>query len=434
MQVLDRVGRAFAFGLAVWAGAASSAWAGGAVKRVSVGPSGLEGDEYSQEPSLSANGRFVAFESGAGNLVRGDTNGTADVFVRDRKERATRRVSVGLNGAEPDGNSYGPAISATGRFVAFASSAANLVPGDTNREPNVFLRDLGTGNIWRLSEGPGGIQGDSFSQTPAISAFGRFVAFVSLATNLVPNDTNNTQDVFVHDRRTGAIRRVSVATGGAQGDGSFNEAPAISADGRFVAFYSDSTNLVPNDTNGVADIFVHELPTGQTRRVSVGAGGEQSNGFSASPSLSADGRFVAFISIANNLVPGDTNGEFDVFVRDRRTGTTKRVSVGPDGTQGTGGTIEETAISADGRAVAFAWNGNNLVPNDTNGEPDVFVRDLSTGATSLVSAGRSGAPGNAPSFSPVISANGRVVGFASPAGDLVPGDTNGVNDVFVRAR
>jgi Tol biopolymer transport system component len=375
MQVLDRVGRAFAFGLAVWAGAASSAWAGGAVKRVSVGPSGLEGDEYSQEPSLSANGRFVAFESGAGNLVRGDTNGTADVFVRDRKERATRRVSVGLNGAEPDGNSYGPSISATGRFVAFASSAANLVPGDTNREPNVFLRDLGTGNIWRLSEGPGGIQGDSFSQTPAISAFGRFVAFVSLATN-----------------------------------------------------------LVPNDTNGVADIFVHELPTGQTRRVSVGAGGEQSNGFSASPSLSADGRFVAFISIANNLVPGDTNGEFDVFVRDRRTGTTKRVSVGPDGTQGTGGTIEETAISADGRAVAFAWNGNNLVPNDTNGEPDVFVRDLSTGATSLVSAGRSGAPGNAPSFSPVISANGRVVGFASPAGDLVPGDTNGVNDVFVRAR
>src|SRR5437016_8015596 len=242
----------------------------------------------------------------------------------------------------------------------------------------------------RVSVASGGTEGNGASLSSALSADGRFVAFVSAATDLVAADTNGVSDVFVHDRQTGATERVSVASGGAEGNGSsgligFAFPPALSADGRFIAFVSFATNLVAGDTNGATDVFVHDRQTGTTERVSVASGGTQSNAASLGSALSADGRFVAFQSDATNLVAGDTNGATDVFVRDRQTGMTERVSVASDGTQANN-VSSYPALSADGRFVAFESDATNLVAGDTNGATDVFVHDRQTGATERVSA------------------------------------------------
>ena len=400
-------------------------------ERVSVGSGGVQGNAESGDPSISADGRFVAFVSSASNLVPGDTNRRADVFVRDRRTGTTRRVSLGAGGAQGNGDSSEPALSANGRFVAFYSEARNLVPGDTNGQADVFVRDRRTGTTRRVSLGSGGSQSNGASVQPALSADGRFVAFISDATNLVPGDTNGLTDVFVRDRQTGTTRRVSLGAGGAQGNWGSVE-PAVSADGRFVAFTSLADNLVPGDTNGItADVFVRDRQTGTTRRVSVGPGGVQSDGNSQFPALSADGRFVAFWSQATNLVPTDTNGTADVFVRDRQTGTTRRVNVGPGGVQANDISFY-LALSADGRFVAFSSFATNLVPGDTNGSYDVFVRDRQKGTTRRVSLGPGGAQGNDSSYDPAVSADGRFVAFSSDASNLVPGDTNGFTDVFVR--
>src|SRR5438067_1693678 len=298
--------------------------------------------------------------------------------------QTTERVSVDSAGNEqigppPDGPTPPPSISADGRFVAFDSRATNLVPGDTNGRSDLLGHDRQTWITERMSVDGAGNQGNSDSDRPLISANGRFVAFNSRSTNLVPGDTNGTSDVFVHDRQTGTTERVSVDNTGNQGNGG-SGVVAISADGRFVAFVSTATNLVPGDTNGVLDVFVHDRQTGTTERVSVDSAGNQGNGGSAVFAISADGRFVAFVSSATNLVPGDTNGGQDVFVHDRRTGTTERVSVDSAGTE-SNGSSERPAISADGRFVAFWSSATNLVTGDTNGTSDVFVHDRGAPAT-----------------------------------------------------
>ena len=315
----QRVGAVLALELvgAVTITAITSAWAHGIAERVSLGPGGVQANEPSFLPALSRDGRFVAFYSAATNLVAGDTNGVTDVFIRDRQNGSTNRVSIGPGGTQGNDSSLNPAISADGRFVAFDSFASNLVPGDRNGATDIFVRDRELGTTRRVSVGPGGVQANEASTAAAVSANGRFVAFDFFASNLVPGDDNFARDVFVHDRRAGATRRVSVGSAGSNGDSFF---PAISADGRFVAFVSSATNLVPGDTNNVDDIFVRDLELGATRRVSVGPGGTQGNGPSSEPALSADGRFVAFESSANTLVPGDTNGATDIFVRDRESG------------------------------------------------------------------------------------------------------------------
>ena len=248
----------------------------------------------------------------------------------------------------------------------------------------------------RVSVDSAGGQADDSSILPAISADGRFVAFASKAGNLVPGDSNGTFDIFVHDRQTGATERVSVDSAGAQGNNN-SAFPAISADGRFVAFVSEASNLVAGDTNGAenafagSDVFVHDRATGQTERMSVdSAGGQANNNFIESTAISADGRFVAFVSAASNLVPGDTNGTLDVFVPDRHTGATERVSVDSAGGQANSPflAVGGLAISADGRLVAFDSLASNLVPGDTNGTLDVFVPDRHTGATERVSVDR----------------------------------------------
>jgi len=412
-------------------------------ERVSVDSAGNEQigpppDGPTPPPSISADGRFVAFDSRATNLVPGDTNGRSDVFVHDRQTGITERMSVDGAGNQGNSDSDRPLISANGRFVAFNSRSTNLVPGDTNGTSDVFVHDRQTGTTERVSVDNTGNQGNGGSGVVAISADGRFVAFVSTATNLVPGDTNGVLDVFVHDRQTGTTERVSVDSAGDQGNSYSGTiirdyGVTMSADGRFVAFVSAATNLVAGDTNGVADVFVHDRQTRTTERVSVDSAGTEGNGASILSEISADGRFVAFWSSATNLVPGDTNGVADVFVHDRQTRITERVSIDSAGNQANG-VSTYSAISADGRFVAFVSSATNLVPGDTNGGQDVFVHDRRTGTTERVSVDSAGTESNGSSERPAISADGRFVAFWSSATNLVTGDTNGTSDVFVHDR
>ena len=403
-------------------------------ERVSVASDGTQGDGGSDDPSASANGRYVAFQSLSDNLVSADTNYCKDVFVHDCETGQTTRVSVASDGTQGNDDSEFPSISADGRYVAFASAASNLVSGDTNGTWDVFVHDRETGQTTRVSVASDGTQGKDLSYYfPSISADGRYVAFVSWASNLVSGDTNGTPDVFVHDRETGQTTRVSVASDGAQGNRESCTHPSISADGRYVAFDSLASNLVSSDTNGDWDVFVHDRETGQTTRVSIASNGTQGNGYSLWPFISADGRDVVFQSSASNLVTGDTNDCDDVFVHDCETEQTTRVSVASDGMQGDGSS-SFSPISADGRCVTFMSRASNLVSSDTNGDWDVFVHDRETGQTTRVSIASNGTQGNGMSRNPSISADGRYVAFGSEASNLVSSDTNGCRDVFVHDR
>jgi Tol biopolymer transport system component len=361
----------------------------GATERVSVSSAGVQGNDISFSPAVSTDGRFVAFRSFASNLVPGDTNATDDVFVRDRQNGTTERVSISSTGVQGNGPSGlgGVAISGDGRFVVFDSPATNLVPGDTNRQNDVFVRDRLHGTTARVSLSSTGLQGNRGSGDLglAISADGQFVAFASQASNLVPGDTNLHvcghgtcgYDVFVRDLKAGATERVSVSSTGVQGNGpSFH--PAISRDGRFVAFASITSTLVPGGSNSFEEVLVRDRQAGTTELASVSSLGVQGKGDSFAPAISQDGRFVAFASAATGLVPGDTNHKGDVLVRDRQAGTTVRVSVSSAGAQANGdsGISRDdpgVALSADGQAVAFASGASNLVQGDTNGKIDIFV-------------------------------------------------------------
>jgi len=439
ITVTDRQGRsagwALALALVVALLAATGATNGPAyaaydvTERASVNSDEQQGDRASYSPSVSADGRFVAFDSDASNLAPDDTNLRRDVFVRDRQTGATERVSVSSAEGQGDGDSYYPSISADGRFVAFYSYASNLAPDDTNVRRDVFVRDRQTGATERVSVDSAEQQGDGGSGTPSISADGRFVAFDSYASNLAPGDTNGTIDVFVRDRQAGTTERVSVNSAEQQGvDPSVS--PSISADGRFVAFLSYATNLVSGDTNGATDVFVRDRQTGTTERVSVNSAEVQGDRRSSAPSISADGRFVAFESYADNLAPGDTNSYYDVFVRDRQSGTTERVSVNSAEGQSTSSSYRPK-MSADGRFTAFESYAGNLAPGDTGGYLDVFVRDRQSGATERVSLNTANQQGANHSNYASISADGRFVAFHSSAANLAPGDTGGYLDVFV---
>jgi Tol biopolymer transport system component len=418
-------------------GVAVGAAAGGTTVRVSVSTTGAQGDQYADGPALSGNGRFIAFHASSANLVPGDTNGVEDVFVRDRRSGVTRRVSVTSKGLQGNAASAEPAISPDGRFVAFHSQASNLVPGDTNDADDVFVHDLRLRTTRRISVSSAGLQGDRESGWPAMSPDGRFVVFCSWATNLVARDTNGSSDVFLYDLRSRTTRRVSVSSTGAQATGQ-NEGAAVSAGGRYVVFWSTASNLVRRDTNGMVDVFVRDVRTGTTTRVSVSdteqqAASDKPTFGSSYAGISADGRWITFVSSASNLVRGDTNRLEDAFVRDRRRGTTTRISVSSRRTQADGYSYQ-TKITPSGRYVVFGSAASNLVPGDTNAVQDVFVHDLRTGRTTRDSVTARGTQANDTSLEPAISADGRHVGFSSLATNLIPGDTNDRPDVFVRDR
>jgi hypothetical protein len=387
----------------------------GVTERVSVDSSGVEGTYYSWQPSISSDGRFVAFSSGASNLVAGDTNNAFDVFVHDRSTGGTDRISLDSSGNEANGSSQWPSISSDGRFVAFSSDASNLVAGDSNGKRDVFVRDLQTGTTERVSVDSSTAQGDGDSGYGgfAISGNGLVVAFASDASNLVAGDSNGKRDVFVHDRVSGATERMSVDSAGTQSDASSGGA-SLSADGSIVAFDSDATNLVGNDTNGKRDVFVRDRPSGAVERVSVDSFGAQ--GISSpypwdesigsyAPTISTDGNSVAFMSDAGNLVLND-NWVPDVFAHDRDTGYTEKVSVDSAGVSGTQSS-RWGSISGDGNVVAFASLAPNLVAGDTNGAFDVFVRnrwviDATSTAYGQGLAGTNGEPSLTPRARPVL--------------------------------
>lgn len=400
---------------------------------VSVDPNGAPANGFSTAPSISADGRFVTFDSNATNFVPG-TLGWEGVFLRDRQLGMFELVSQGPGGVQASGQSGYGAVSADGRCVAFASEASNLVPRDANGLYDAFVRDRESGTTELVSVDSNGVQSNAVTfGFFALSADGRFVAFTSYASNLVPGDSNGETDVFVRDRTLGTTERVSVADDGSEGNvAAFQE--SMSADGRYVAFWSSSSNLVPGDTNGLSDIFVRDRLAGTTERVSVASSGAQGNGacgyFNA---ISADGRYVSFESLSTNLVRGDTNGVSDIFVRDRQQGTTERVSVGSLGEQANGDSTWPS-ISADGRCVLFESEATNLVPGDTNGFSDVFLRDRLTGHTERSNVAWNSIQASFNTGYSRISADGRFVAFASSAPNLVPADPNHTTDVFLRDR
>ena len=431
-------------------GAAATNASPGTIQRVSVNSSDNQGDGASHEVAVNGDGGFVAFQSVATNLVAGDSNGVKDVFVRDRQTWVTERVSVSSGGVQGTSDSASPAISSDGRYVAFQSFADNLVSGDTAlcgthpleyNCPDIFVRDRQTSTTERVNVSSAEVEANGESWSPAISGDGRYVAFYSDATTLVSGDTNNVEDVFVRDRQAGTTTRVSVATDGTQANGASDGWLAVSSTGRYVAFTSDASNLVAGDTNDSGDVFVRDRDTDadgtfdetgevSTTRVSVGSGGAQSNGESYYAAISADGRYVALGSAASNLVAGDNNGYSDVFVRDRQTSATVRISLSSAGGQGNAGSFDP-AISADGQYVAFESYATNLVDFDTNGAADVFVRDRQAGTTIRITMNHVGFQGSAASVAAAINSDGRFTAFESMASNLVLWDTNGASDIFL---
>jgi Tol biopolymer transport system component len=404
----------------------------------SVATDGTKANGYSVPTAISGNGRYVAFDSTSNNIVDDDANNAYDVFVRDTQAHTTIVASVATDGTRGNSHSLNGSLSADGRYVAFYSFSSNLVDSDANNTFDVFVRDTQANTTTCVSVTDAGPTGDSSSILPSISGDGRYVVFSSGADNLVPGDTNFRNDVFVRDTVSGTTNLVSVATDGTQGNGGSPFA-FISADGRYVAFESEATNLVPGDTNGQADVFLRDTVAHTTVRVSIAADGTtQGDGMSGLPagnfqpiSISADGRYVAFESDAANLVDNDTNGKRDIFVRDTVAATTVRASIATAGTQGNE-TASNPSISADGRYLTFTSAASNLVDGDANGAADIFVRDLVAQTTRRVSSATDGTQANANSTPAVISADGEYVAFGSDAANLVPGDANLATDAFVR--
>lgn len=399
------------------------------VQRVSLGRIGVEGDSDSYRPSISADGQLVVFQSTAENLVEDDANGLQDVFLFDRVSTQISRITVGYDGSEPDGPSSEAHISSDGRFVAFVSEASNLVPNDNNGYADVFLYEIESRQIRLVSAGTNGRQGNDRSLQPSISRDGRFVAFVSLADNMHEADRNGVSDVYVYDGDQERLELISVDNQGAQANHHSKHA-TISDDGRYVAYQSMATNLVDDDSDKLWDIYVHDRHEGVTELISRNLNGGAGSMDSQRPSISADGRYIAFESWADDLVAGDQNYFSDVFVMDRHTGEMELVSVSNDSQQANdvnGGAM----ISANGRFVAFSSMAGNLVPNDNNQVFDVYLRDRHTNRTQLISISVDGQAGGGVSISPALTATGSFIVFDSGAEDLVLNDTNQRIDVFV---
>ena len=376
--------------------------------------SGTLSSYHGDWPSMSLDGRYVAFWSDA-PLLPGDTNNYRDIYLLDREECTLERISLGVGGAEPDWHCVFPSISPDpdGRWVAFHSRATNLATGDGNGVEDVFVRDRLLGTTERVSVDSSGAEGNGkCTNASALSSDGRYVAFASEASNLVAGDNNNYGDIFVRDRLLGTTERVSVHTSGLEGD-DWNDWAAMSHDGRYVAFCT-GVAFDPNDLNGTIDIYVRDRQSSTTTRASVDATGLTGDGAGYGTSISADGRYVAFYGLTGH-VPGDNNGVPDVFVKDMQTGAIERVSVGMGGAESDGVSTDAT-ISADGNHVAFSSEATNLVVGDNNAWQDVFVYDRMTGSTEMMSVGPSGAPGNSLSGAWQVHEDGIAV---SPDGQLV---------------
>ena len=394
----------------------------GATTLVSVSRTGTAASGTFSAPAVGSD--RVAFGSTASTLVADDTNRVADVFVRDSGYGTVRLPDFA---AQANGAGGQPTFSSSGNdVVAFSSSASNIVP-DTNRVQDVFLSVEENQSTVRISESSTGGQANGASGEPSVSdgsvQFSPpfMVAFTSLATNLVTGDTNGVADIFVAGLASSPTTRVSVASDGGQARGGGSSDPSITGDARFVAYTSMASNLVPGDTNGVADVFVRDLVDQTTSRVSVASDGDQSAGASSTPSIA--GRYVAFASADNELAGEASDNASDVYVRDVEAGTTQRVSVSSTG-EPANADSSQPELSRDGRFVVFTSAASNLVAGDTNGRRDVFLRDLEAGTTTRMSVASDGSQSRSDSHSPAVNGDGSAVAFLSePNGGLVRGDT-----------
>lgn len=410
----------------VVAGAADAA---PTTERVSVSTLGVEGNLDSNIPSISTDGRFVAFMSDASNLVAGDTNGAGDIFMHDLKFGTTERISLDSSGAEANGFSYfgtyGSSISEDGRYVVFQSNATNLIAGDTNGIDDVFVRDRSLGITERVSVDP--IGGGTGGVEASISADGRYVVFSSLTIG-----GTGVLLIYRYDRTLDALQVASIDSSGGLPNGDSQRAK-ISRSGNLVAFESNATDLVVGDTNGTRDIFLRNLSTGANTRLSMN-GATQSNGFCTNVQMSEDGGIVVFESSATNLVAGDTNGYSDIFAVDRSSGTiTLKSRLGTS--LGNLDSINPT-IDPTGRYVAFKTEATNFDAADTNGISDVYIV-TPFGPTpiriSLNAAGGQLTGGCCYSSNyGAMSADATYMAFATDDSGVVAGDTNGLIDIFVR--
>ncbi|WP_301662788.1 hypothetical protein [Methanoculleus frigidifontis] len=396
---------------------------------------GTQFDGWAGYPAISADGRFVGFVT-AGEYIPTlwRVRSPGDIFLHDRESGETFSIVNTTDLREEYSSFTYPSLSSDGRYIAFEAIAPlpknpySMEAG--NQSHQVCVVDRVTGEAELISRASDGTGGNSRSIDPVISAGGRFVTFSSWADNLVPGDTNGVVDVFVHDRETGETGRVSTASDGMQGNGE-SYPSWISGDGRWVVFASCADNLAFGDANGETDVFLHDRETGETSLVSHSPAGVQLIGPSVSPAISSDGSRIVFRSFAEENPPG-TSPPVDIFVRDRASGRTTRITDYPPGTHASGWS-RAPAVSADGRFVAFSSDAS-LTAGDANRREDVFVYDMQTGSTTLVSVASDRTPGNGTSGSPDISADGRYVTFVSEASNLVEGDTNGYADVFVHDR
>jgi len=341
------------------------------------------------------------------------------------------RIDVARDGACANDISLRAALSTDGRWVTFSSRAANLVADDDNATYDIFLRDRAAETTNRVSLNNEGAQGNGPSSLPVSSGDATIVAFVSEASNLVADDANRAADVFVRD----VVRRttVRVSRGVAGEPNGPSSAPSISADGRWIAFHSAASNLVAAaDRNDALDVFLFDRTTGETVRVSE-TSGAPGNGDSRDPVVSSDGALVAFASSAGNLVSGDANGVSDVFVWTRATRRIERISVGAAGAEANGRS-GGPALGANGKVIAFESEATNLVAGDANKVADVFVRDRASGETTRVSVPFGGGEADRASLGAAISSDGRFVAFVSDATNLVPDDKNTFRDIFLRDR
>lgn len=404
------------------------------IERVNVNSENAEANAESGKLYISGDGSVVTFESSATNLVPNDNAGERDMFLRDRRSGRTIRISNGINGSEADGDSFGSKMNWDGSEVVFESNAANLVPNDRNGSLDLFRYRRSTGGVERVSVDPAGQEHKTATSYAFVSANGQFLTFFSYA-NFTPEDTDDPavrriEDIYFRDLATGAMELITVGWNGGKGNAG-SICPSVSDDGNFVAFQSDASNLVPNDTNSKTDIFVRDRRARTTRRVSVFTGGREGLDSAADAKISGNGKFVAITTRAA-LVDDDKNGLVDVYAHNLDTGETERVSIGSNGAEGNRNSWD-ARISADGRFVAFDSDAGNLVPGDVNGRTDVFVRDRLLGKTHRLSVSHDGKPESGDSHHVRISANGQFIAFRSEANNLVPGDRNRVPDIFVTA-
>ncbi|MBJ7357368.1 hypothetical protein [Nocardioides sp.] len=404
---------------------------------VSATPAGASPGAESGSVDLSADARYVVFASDATTLVPGVTGYVpeqSNVFLRDRATGVTTLVSHATAGATVAGNnaSFWPRISADGRYVVFVSYADDLVAGDDAGYQDVFRWDRTTGNTIRISEAGAGGDTDASSHDPSMSASGDVIAYTTEATNIDSDDDNGVFDVYAWDADTGESDRVSIDVGGDDPNGP-SQSGIVSANGAYVSFASDAGDLVFNDTNGVRDVFRRDL-AGGTAIVSRGVSAAGDGATSASrTAISSDGRYVAFASMADNLVPGGSpdNGKLNVFIRDLVDQSTALVSRDPSGGPTSDHSLSPGWVSDDGRHVVYPSLAADLVTDDTNGFADAFLWDRVTGTSSIIARSSQWGPVNGNVYEPVVTPDLRWVGFYSTATNLVPGDPNPASDAYV---